>query len=632
MIKQKKLIGLHSITTGVAPVAARFSVKSGIADFLDLPLKNLLAIVTLTSLLSACAGMKQPANAQSTAENDTGTTAAQTVKRQAGARPADTSDETLPHVELSEEILFKILSSEIAFQRGQWQAAYVTLMGAAQQTRDPRLAKRAAEIAVSARSPNEALAAVRLWIELAPQSEEALQNYLGLVILTDNLAEIEPVLKQRLQTATPQARGPLMLQMQRFLGRAKDKAAAFALLEKVTAPYGDTMEAHLALAQGAAVNGDPERARQEAELAIKIKPDSELAILTLAQVTQDPKQATALIEQYLHKYPKSREVRIAYARSLVEQKQYDAARTQFERLLKDEPDDLTTLFALGLLNAQTERPKQAEQYLSKYVKQLAAHPDEDRDPTQALLVLSQLAEERNDIPAAIKWLDQIEPGEAYLSAQIRRAQLTAKNGDIAAARTLLAQTEANGESDQTRLIQAEAQILRDANQSQTAAEVLDAGLKRFPNNIDLLYDRAMAADKLEDWAGMESSLRKIMQIAPDNQHAYNALGYSLADRNIRLAEAYELISKAVSLAPEDPFIADSLGWVQFRMGNLPQAEATLTRAYALRADTEIAMHLGEVLWAQDKRDAALTVWRAALKKEPNNAALKSTLTRLKVKL
>jgi tetratricopeptide (TPR) repeat protein len=608
-------------------------------------LKKLLALVTLISLLSACAGPKQAADAQSTAKNSAEATndsdlatdqeATQSATDQAPdakkAPAAKKIDPSLPDVALNEELLFKILSSEIAFQRGQWQAAYVTLISAAQDTRDPRLAKRAAEFAITARSPIDALKAVRLWVELAPQSDEALQNYLGLVVVTDNLAEVEPILTQRLQGLTPQTRGPVLLQMQRLLSRAKDKAAAFALVEKISAPYGDTMEAHIALAQAALANSDVTRARSEADTAVRIKPDSELAILTQAQVTEDPAQAMAAIEAFLRKYPKARDVRIAYARSLVEKKQYDAARIQFERLQKDQPDNLNTILALGLLNAQTNHPKEAEQYLSKYVAQLSKDENQDRDPTQALLVLSQLAEERNDIPAAIKWLDQIESGDAYLGAQIRRAQLTAKTGDIAGAREMLKAIDVNGELGQSRLIMAEAQILRDAGQFQASYDVLAAGLQRFPENVDLLYDYSMAADKLNNLDVMESSLRKIMQLAPANQQAYNALGYSLADRNLRLPEALELITKALSLAPEDPFITDSLGWVQFRMGKLPEAEATLSHAFSLRADTEIAMHLGEVLWTEGKQDEARTVWRNALDKDPKNEALKSTLSRLKVK-
>ncbi|RXZ34030.1 hypothetical protein D9O50_13255 [Oxalobacteraceae bacterium CAVE-383] len=612
-------------------------------------MKKLLAFVTLAtlvSLLSACSGLKQSADTRSAAKNgpeaaansttDSATDASadrssQDQDQTEGAKSSSKPDPSLPDVALNEELLFKILSSEIAFQRGQWQAAYVTLMSAAEDTRDPRLAKRAAEFAITARSPIDALKAVRLWVELAPQSDEALQNYLGLVVLTDNLAEVEPVLAQRLATATPQTRGPLLLQMQRLVSRAKDKAAAFAMMERIGAPYGDLMETHLALAQAAIANNDPVRAHSEADAAVKIRPESELAILTQAQVTEDPAQAVAAIEEYLRKYPKARDVRIAYARSLVEKKQYDAARIQFERLLKDQPDNLNTILALGLLNAQTNHPKEAEQYLSRYVTLLSKDENQERDPTQALLVLSQLAEERNDIPAAIKWLDQIESGDAYLGAQIRRAQLTAKSGDIPGAREILKAIEANGEAAQSRVILAESQILRDANQPQASFDVLEAGLQRFPNNIDLLYDQAMSADKLDKLDVMESSLRKIMRLAPDNQQAYNALGYSFADRNMRLPEALELITKALSLAPDDPFITDSLGWVQFRLGRLAEAEATLSHAYALRADTEIGMHLGEVLWTEGKQDAARTVWRAALAKDPGNDALKSTLTRLNVK-
>jgi tetratricopeptide (TPR) repeat protein len=609
-------------------------------------LKKLLALVTLISLLSACAGPKQLADAQSTAKNGAeATTGAATDAAADQENPksaeADQDEDTesppkidpsLPNVALNEELLFKILSSEIAFQRGQWQAAYVTLISVAQDTRDPRLAKRAAEFAVTARSPIDALKAVRLWIELAPQSDEALQNYLGLIVVTDKLAEAEPILVQHLQAATPQTRGPLLLQYQRLISGAKDKAAAFAMVERLTAPYGDTMEAHIALAQAAIANNDADRARTEADSAVKIRPDSELAILTQAQVTADPAQAMTTIEEYLRKYPKARDVRIAYARSLVEKKQYDAARIQFERLLKEQPDNLNTILALGLLNAQTGHPKEADQYLSNYVAQLSKDENQERDPTQALLVLSQLAEERNDIPGAIKWLDQVEPGDAYLGAQIRRAQLTAKTGDIAGAQEILKQTDATGETAQARLILAESQILRDANQFQPSFDVLEAGLQRFPDNVDLLYDHAMAADKLDKLDAMETSLRKIMRLAPNNQQAYNALGYSLADRNMRLPEALELITKAMSLAPEDAFITDSLGWVQFRMGNLADAEATLSHAFALRADTEIGMHLGEVLWTEGKQDAALAVWRTVFKNDPGNEALKSTLTRLNIKL
>ncbi|WP_324104777.1 tetratricopeptide repeat protein [Noviherbaspirillum sp.] len=558
--------------------------------------------------------------------------------KQAAARKTVTvasepkAEDPLPEVELSEELLFKLLSSEIAFQRGDWQTAYVTLMGVAHQTGDPRVARRAAEIALSAKQADESLSAVRLWRELAPHSDEATQYYLSFVILSDNLAEAKPILEERMKEARPQTRGLLAFQMQRLLARAKDKAAAFTLLEEVLAPYLDLPEAHLALAQGAFARGDAERARQEAQSALKEKPDSELAILALAQVTQDKAESASLLSNFLSRYPKARDVRMAYARMLVEEKQYGKARREFETLLKNQPDDLTSLYALGVLNMQTKDLKAAEKYLTTYLNVLEAKPDDERDPNQALLVLAQIAEERNDTDAALKWLSQVEPGEAYLGAQVKRAQVIARRGDLAGARRVLHETSANGEREQSQLILAESQLLRDANHAQESMDVLKDGLKRFPEDTDLLYDYAMAAEKSSQWDLMETTLRKIMELAPNNQHAYNALGYSLAERNIRLDEAYTLIEKALKLAPDDPFIMDSMGWVQFRLGKLKEAEDILRQAYQLRPDVEIAAHLGEVLWVKGQKADAQKLWRDAQTKDPQNDTLRNTLARLNVNL
>lgn len=590
-------------------------------------------------MLSACAASPpQPASSvDETIQASTGTDENTSRKRPVSRRPGAPSsgqktEDALPTIELTEELLYKLLSAEIADQRGDWQTAYVTTLAVAQQTRDPRLARRAAEIALGAKQTDEALSAVRLWRTLAPNSDEATQYYLSFIILSDDIAEARPILEQRLKEARPQTRGLLAFQMQRVLARAKDKAAAFAMLEQVLAPYLNMPEAHLALAQGAFAMGDVQRARQEAQTALKSKPDSELAILALVQVSPDKGEAAKLLTDFIARHPKARNVRIAYARMLVEQEQFGKARGEFETLLKDQPQDLTSLYALGVLSVQTNDPQAAENYLTTYLNVLSEKPDAERDPTQALLLLAQIAEERKDPEAVVKWLSQIEPGEAYLNAQIKRAQIIAKRGDIAAARELLHEIDAGGEGEQSLLVIAEGQMLRDANQLQEAMDVFKAGLKRFPDNTDLLYDYAMAAEKSGQWGTMEASLRKIMELAPDNQHAYNALGYSLAERNIRLEEAHLLIEKALKLAPDDPFIMDSMGWVQFKLGRLKEAEALLRRAYELRPDVEIAAHLGEVLWVKGQREDAQKLWRDAQTKDPQNDTLKSTLARLNVSL
>jgi len=604
-------------------------------------LKNTLLIVTLPILLSACATHTiQPAQpAAASGSTVVASTEESVVRKPSTASPhrrpgasEQKQEDPLPSVELTDELMYKLVTSEIAFQRGDWQTAYVTLLSIAQETRDPRLARRAAEIALTAKQADEALSAVRLWRTLSPDSDEATQYLLSFIILSDKLDEAQPILEQRLKDARPQTRGLLAFQMQRLLARAKDKSEAFSMLERVLQPYLDLPEARLALAQAAYANGDAQRARTEAETALKAKPDSELAILALVQVMPDKAESLKLLGDFVARYPKARDARMAYARMLIEQKQYAKARTEFEALLKDQPQDLTSLYALGVLAMQTNDLKSAEQYLTTYLNLLSAKPDDERDPAQALLLLAQIAEERKDSDAVLKWLAQIEPGEAYLNAQVKRAQVIAKRGDMAGARKLLRELSVSGDREEAQLVIAEGQLLRDANQLQEAMNVFKAGVARFPTNTDLLYDYAMVAEKSGQWDVMESALRKIMELAPNNQHAYNALGYSLAERNIRLQEALALVDKALKLAPDDPFIMDSMGWVQFRLGNLKEAETLLRRAYDLRPDVEIAAHLGEVLWVKGQKEDAQRLWRDAQTKDPQNDTLKSTLARLNVNL
>jgi Tfp pilus assembly protein PilF len=602
-------------------------------DRQDYPLKTAFVIVTLSLLLSACAalpGVMRPATAAAV-EAPTATQSVTIADEGSGNAEKNASDR-LPLVELTEDLLYKLLTAELVFQRGDWQPAYISMISVAQQTRDPRIARRAAEMAIAAKRPEEAMVAVRFWRSLAPKSDEAAQYYVGMILLGDDLSEFQEVFELRLRDIRPQSRPILILQVQRLLLRAKDKKEAFEVMEELVAPYIDLAESHIALAQAAFNNNDPIRARAEATLALKAKPDSEIAALTLAQVIPDKKESAQSLRSYLSAHPDSREIRIAYGRMLIEQNLYDQARKEFDILLKDQPEDLTTLFALGILGTQTSDLKSAEQYLTTYLKVLADRPDENRDPAQALLVLSQIAEERKDTDAALAYLARVGPGEAYFGAQIKRAQLMGQRGELTSAHQLLAETPGTSEREQVLVIQTDAQILRDADLQHDAYEILETGALRFPGNIDILYDYAMAAEKLDRVNKMETALRQVIKLAPTNQHAYNALGYSLAERNLRLPEALKLIEQALALAPNDPFIIDSMGWVQYRLGKLPEAEALLRRAYALRPDAEIAVHLGEVLWVRGEKADAQRFWRDARTKDPKNDALKSTLSRLRVEL
>lgn len=600
-------------------------------------MKNAFAIVTLSALLSACAVAPQkqaaepapaPAPAPGVPAPDTAATAVA-----AATKP----DEQLPPVELTSDLFYKLTKAELDFKHGQWQSAYVSMMVLAQQTRDPRLARRSAEMALAAKQGNEALAAIRLWRELAPDSDDAVQYFLGFSVLGDDLTESEQVFAQRLNRAPPQARGLVMFQMQQYLLRAKDKATAFALMERVLAPYAGMMESHLVLAQGAFAADDKDRSLREARRALELKPDSELAVLTLAQVLGDADAVSQLFGGFLVKNPGAREVRAAYARLLVEQKRYDKARAQFEAILQEQPDNPATLYALGIISVQAGDAQAAERYLRRHVE-LGQHKEEegeqDADASKALMLLSQIAEERGDLDGALAWLDKMDSADPRiaLTSQLKRAHLTSKKGDLEGALKQLRGIAAVDPAEQAEVAQTEGQLLRDAGRGAEAYALLSDAIKKFPDSPDLLYDFALAAEKQGKPQEMEAALRKVIEAVPDNHHAYNALGYSLAERGERLDEAYALVEKALSMAPGDPYIMDSMGWVQFRMGRLKDAEQTLRRAYALRNDAEIAVHLGEVLWQQGERAEAQKLWRAARAKDPKSDALRDTLARLNTSL
>lgn len=634
-------------------------------------MKNAFAIVTLAGLLTACATpagkapAAQPLPASAMASGTASATASGTAPLapgagvppppQAAAAPVWSVERTtpagpdldldgpaqaqaqagppLPNVALTSDLLYKLMKAELEFKQGNWQGPYVTMMGAAQLTRDPRLAQRATEMALASRQGEPTLAAIRLWRELAPDSDEATQYYLGFVVLSDDISDAEAIFRSRLATASPGERGLLMFQTQQLLGRARDKAAASAMLERLIAPYARTLEGHIVLAQAAFTRGDKARAQQEASAALAMKPDSEIAVLMVAQVSADEQAAESLLGRFLKTYPNAREVRSAHARLLVGTRQYAAAREDLRTLLKADPEKLSTLYALGIVSLQLNDARGAEAYLLQFTEAAARQPDSDADTARAYTLLDQLASDRGDSKTALAWLDKIDAEDrGYFDAQLKRAQIIAKGGNLDEARKLLKQLPAPTDGARAQVLLTDSQLLRDAGRFDESYGQLREGVKRYPDNADILYDFAMAAEKTGHLDDMETALRQVMAQAPDNHHAYNALGYSLAERNVRLPEAFALISRALELAPGDPFIMDSMGWVQFRMGNLSAAEAQLRQAYALRNDPEIAVHLGEVLWQRGQQAQARKLWREARNKDPGNDTLKATLVRLRASM
>ncbi|RFU47089.1 tetratricopeptide repeat protein [Paraburkholderia sp. DHOC27] len=546
-----------------------------------------------------------------------------------GAQTAE-DQKDLPDVPLSSQIVFQVLAAEVALQRGQPAPAYQTYLALARDTHDPRMAQRATEIALAAQSPSDALAAAQLWQQYAPTSERAAQLDASLLVLSGKPDDAEPLLARELARVPNENRGAAILSLQLLISRGPNRVGGLHVLQDLLKNDMNRPEANLAIARQQIAADDAPGARKSLEQALALKPDYLPAALTLSQMgPEERKEGIASLEAYVQKNPKSHDARLALAQMYLASDRLDDAQKQFEIMHKDNADDLTPLMALALIDVQKKDFANAQNYLEQYAQKAEKTPS--ADPGQAYIYLAQLSLEQKNDEAAGNWLNKISPtSQQYIPAQITRAQLLEKQGKPDDARKLLASLQSPDPRDQALIARTDAAILFDAKRYPEAEARLAQATADFPEDPDLTYDYAMAAEKNDHYDVMEAQLRKLIETQPDNPQAYNALGYSLADRGLRLQEADKLVEKASSLAPTDAFIMDSVGWVKYRMGDTTDAIKLLRKAYDLQPNAEIGAHLGEVLWKTGDQDQARAAWREARKLEPDNDTLLKTLKRFQV--
>ena len=548
---------------------------------------------------------------------------AQSPARPTPSAPKPKIAPELPAVELSPELLYKIMMAEIALQRGLPQNAAQALLEVARETQDPRVAQRATEVAWNARMMKEALEAASLWLKTDPQSTQARQVVAALLVNQENLTEARAPLEQWLAADKPNA-GRNFSQVAQLLARNKDKKAVLALLRTLARPYNDLAEVRLSVAQAAWDADDVDGALAESRAALNIKPDLELGALFHARALsrRSNTEATTFLADFLERHPKAHDARLNYARLLANEKRTADSRRQFEILVEAAPKNPEIAMAVALLAMQTNDYDAAEKHFQ------GALASGHKEPDAIWLFLGQIHEERKNYDEALKWYAGITSGERYLSAQARYAGVLQKQGKLAEARKHLQGIAPRDDAQRMQLVQAEANLLREAQAYGDAFDLLGKSLEGAPESVDLLYEQAMIAEKLDKIDVLERNLRKVIQLQPEHAHAYNALGYTLADRNQRLPEARKLIEKALELSPQDGYIIDSLGWVLYRMGLTGEAVVQLRRAFDLRPEVEVGAHLGEVLWADGKRDEAQKIWARFLKDVPLNDTLQATLKRL----
>ncbi len=529
---------------------------------------------------------------------------------------------SLPDEQLTANELYRILLGEIAGQRGRMDVAVPAYLEAAKKSKDPRIAERAVKIAVYGQAPEQAYEAANRWVELAPEDLEAHQAVAALALRKgDESAALQEL--NYLIDKSPQPREGYQAVLG-LLAREADQERARAVMEKIVGQRDTDGDAHYTYAQLALHEQNWELALREARRTLALEPGRSDAVILQAQAQLklgNAEEAHKGITEALDADPDDVELRKAYARLLVDQGDLDGARKQYEWLIKRQPDDGPIVYSLALLTLEANRLKDAERYFNRLLElEYQVQP--------AYYYLGAIAEENKDYDKAVEWYDKVEPGDHWLEVQIRLAKIEADTGNLPAARARLKNLRLTDPAHAERLILIEGDLLVSVHHEADAYALYTEFLAAHSDNLEVLYARSLVAESLDKLDVAEQDLRLILRKEPDNARALNALGYTLADRTTRYQEALGYIEKAYAQTPDDAAVIDSMGWVQYRLGNLDKAREYLQKAHEANDDAEIAAHLGEVLWMSGDRAGARAVWKKARKSEPDDATLLETIKRL----
>ena len=574
------------------------------------------------------------------------------------AEPARPAKPAVENSRLDAPLFFELMLGELELREGEVGGAYQRLLAAARRTKDEQLFRRATDIALQARAGDQALAAVVAWRQALPESQDALRYQVQMLLALGRVADTEEPLSTLLRLAPLPAQPALIEAVPRFLARTTDRQAVAAVTERILTPFAEAPEtrasALVAMGRSWLAAGDTAKALELARRAQAAAPGAEApAFLALDMLPATP-AAESVVTAQLQAAPRSVNVRLLYVRTLAAWQRLADATAQLGVITQSDPELAPPWLTLGAVELELHHPKQATVALQTYVRLVEggasvsigpapgsgteADGEDDTPPnastalTQAWLLLAQASEQQQDFAGAERWLARIDNPKRALEVQARRASLLARQGKVGEARELIRKVPEQTAGDARAKLLAEAELLRERKLWADASKVMTQANKAYPDDVDLLYEQAMIEEKQNRLDEMERLLRRVIALKPDHHHAYNALGYSLAERRVRLGEARSLIQKALELSPGEPFITDSLGWVEYRLGNREEAIRLLRGAYQLRPDPEIAAHLGEVLWSAGQSDEARRVFREGRQRDSANDVLRETLARLRVDL
>ncbi|NVZ10876.1 tetratricopeptide repeat protein [Allochromatium humboldtianum] len=526
-----------------------------------------------------------------------------------------------PIAGLTPDQVYHVLVAEVAGRRGDMRLAFTHYLKAAELTRAPELAELAVRAAISAEDDTAAGEAMVLWLTLAPNAPDAHQVAAFLRLKAED-REGALIHLQRLVELSGEGGEAAFTKAAAILARLPTPEARLAMMESLVERFPESADAHQALAMLAAGLSQPEVAERAARRAMALRPDwSEPRLFLVRLLLSDDKdsEARALLESFVEANPGDRALKMLYGQLLVDEREFSTAREVFERLLREYPKDPDVLFAVGILSLQLEDLAGARLHFGR-LYETGQRQDE------AAFYLGQTAERAEDVAIALDWYAKVGGANAD-DARVRLAFLRAKRGEVAQAREILQRMRDQSSDNALALFMVEAEILDGVERPDEARAVYDEALAAFPDDDTLLYARGLHAMKHGQIELGERDLRQIIEADPDHADALNALGYTLADQTDRFAEALALIERAHALKPEEPAILDSLGWVHYRLGDLERALDYLQQANDLLQDGEIAAHLGEVLWALDRRTEAWAVWDKAVETHPDHAYLQEVVGR-----
>lgn len=580
----------------------------------------------------------------------------------AAAQPAapSASAPAFENSDLDAALFYQLLIGELELSASEGSTAFLVMLDAANKTKNEQLYKRSVDMALQMRSGSQALSVVQAWRRAVPASRDAHRYLIELLVALNRSPETAEPLRSLIRL-TPEAERPaLIASLPRFFERTSDRKLVPDILTDALQPYIDapaTAEASLiAIGRAWQAAGDSPRALEFAKRAHARDASADGPVLLALELLPTTTDAESIVQGYLKARPQASAVRMFYARALGMSQRYLEALAQVDRVTRDEPAQAAPWLTLGALHLELKQPKEATTAIKTFIERLGATSavstplkpsvgspaaeggsevvieSGDRGLTQAWLMLAQAAEQQGDFKAAEAWLAKVDTPARALEVQVRRASLLAKQGRLNEAVEMIRRAPEAGDEDARAKLLAEVSVWREARQWTQASDVLRRANERFKDDPDLLYEQSMMEEKLNRIDEMERLLRRVIELRPDHEHAYNALGFSLADRGLRLPEAKALIVRALELAPGEPFITDSLGWVEYRMGNLDEAIKQLKRAYQSRPDPEIAAHLGEVLWVKGQHEEARRILREGKSRDQTNDVLRETVVRLKVNL